>query len=195
MPRPRGFDEAEVLRAAMMVFWRDGYDATTYRALEAETGVGVRSMHNTFGEKDRLFVRVLRLYREQAEKVVNAAFATPGLAAIAGFFDAMAAAQSDAGDVSAAGCLMVNTVFELGQMPEEIAAEVAAYRAMWRDAFARSLEADGIEKAAERAEFLLGSLWGMLSQIRLARDVSAAAPMARVVSDTVRGWRSGRQAW
>ncbi len=51
-----------------------------------------------------------------------------------------------------------------------------------------ALEADGIPDAETRAEFLLGALWGILSQIRLARDTTAGAPMAAVVAETVKGW-------
>ncbi|MFT4837970.1 MAG: AcrR family transcriptional regulator, partial [Nonlabens sp.] len=54
MARPRSFDESELLQAVTMSFWRHGYNATTYRGLEAMSGVGVRSLANTFGDKDQL---------------------------------------------------------------------------------------------------------------------------------------------
>ena len=187
MARPRGFDEGEALTAAMMLFWRHGYGATTYRLIERETGIGLRSLHNTFGEKDALFARALRLYRDMAAGVLEAVFAEPGRAAIVALFEGMVA-EAPAEDPANMGCLMVATVFEVGEPPEAVAAEIAAYREMFRARFEAALRADGIEGAEERSEFLVGALWGVLSQIRLARRTTAGAPAAKVVVETVRGW-------
>ena len=188
MARPRSFDEGEVLQCAMLTFWRLGYDATTYKVLEGETGVGVRSMHNTFGEKDELFARALEMYHGAAEAIIDQIFAPPSLEAIEALFEGMVAPK-DPGDVTNSGCLMVNTVFEIPEMPEAIAERIEAYRAMWLRTFRAALENSGVGEVEERAEFLLGALWGVLSQIRLAGRTEAGAPMARVISDTVRSWR------
>ena len=53
MARPRSFEESELLEAVMVAFWRHGYTATTYRSLETLSGVGIRSLANTFGKKER----------------------------------------------------------------------------------------------------------------------------------------------
>ena len=189
MARPRGFDEGEVLACAMEMFWRRGYDGTTTRAIEAETGVGIRSLANAFGEKDELFVRALALYRETAGGILDEVFAVPGVDAIVGFFQGMTEPTEDANDVRNAGCLMVNTTFELGRTSPAIREAVEGYRAMFHERFRTALEADGVGDASRRADYLVGSLWGALSQIRLMGNVEAAAPMAEVVVATVEGWR------
>ena len=189
MPRPRGFDEDEVLACAMRMFWRRGYEGTTTRAIEAETGVGIRSLANTFGEKDELFVRALRMYREMAKGILDQIFDPPSVDAIITLFAGMGEPTEDASDVRNAGCLMVNTTFELTRTSPTIREEVEGYRAMFRDRFAEALRADGITDADTRAEFLLGALWGALSQIRLTGTTEAAKPMTDVVIATVRGWR------
>ena len=188
MPRPRGFDEEEVLACAMRMFWRRGYEGTTTRAIQDETGVGIRSLANTFGEKDELFVRALRMYREMAAGILDQILAKPGVEAIVAFFSGMGAPTEDANDVRNAGCLMVNTTFELTRTSPAIREEVEAYRAMFRDRFREALEADGIADAETRAEFLVGALWGALSQIRLMGTTEAAKPMTDVVIASVRGW-------
>ena len=187
MARPRAFEESEVLQCAMLTFWRLGYDATTMKTLEAETGVGVRSLANTFGEKDALFLKSLEAYSEMARGLLEQVFAQPGRAAVLMLFEASVAPKPD-DDVTNSGCLMVNSVFELSGMSPEIEACIEGYRSMFRDYFRAALEADGIADAETRAEFLLGALWGILSQIRLARDTKAGAPMAQVVIETVKGW-------
>ena len=194
MGRPRQFEENEALQAAMVVFWRHGYEATTYKLLERATGVRGRSLVNVFGDKDAMFVRVLRLYREAAADVIAQVFAPPGADAIATMFGALTKETESPDDVRNAGCLMVNTVFELGKTKPGVRAEVDAYRAMWRDTFETSLAASGIDDAPARAEFLVGILWGVLSQIRLTGSMASASAMAGVAVDTVRGWQTAAGA-
>ncbi len=189
MPRPRTFEESEALQAAMLVFWRHGYEKTTYKMLERATGVGVRSLVNIFGDKDALFVRILQIYRANAEAMIAQVFNPPGVDAITTMFSVLSE-QREGDDPANAGCLMVNTVFELSGASAPVRAEVDAYRSMWRDAFERALRADRVAQAEERAEFLLGVLWGALSQIRMAHTTQAAAPLARVAVDTVLEWRT-----
>ena len=187
MARPRKFDKDEALAQAVELFWRHGYGATTYRLIESETGIGLRSLHNTFGEKDALFLRVLRLYHERAKGVLGQVFDPPSTVAVERLLMAMTE-PTDPGDVANAGCLMVATVFEVGAPPEAIAQEIAAYRETFRAAFRAALEADAVPEAEARAEFLLGALWGLLGQIRVARSTAAARPMAEVLVQTVRSW-------
>lgn len=187
MARPRTFDPADVLQSVMVSFWCKGYGGTTMRGIEAETGVGIRSLANTFGDKDTLFASSLSAYRDMAAGVIAQVFDPPGVDAIAAMFSGMSQPVSD-DDPQRYGCLMVNTVFELDDPPKPIADEVRAYREMWRSTFEASLRADGVAEPEARAEFLLASLWGALSQVRLANDTTAAAPIADVVVQTVRSW-------
>ncbi|MEM8970593.1 MAG: TetR/AcrR family transcriptional regulator [Pseudomonadota bacterium] len=190
MPRPRSFDETKVLQCAMLTFWRLGYDATTYKELEKITGVGVRSMHNTFGEKDELFLRSLRMYQEAARAIIEEMFNPPSVAAVERLFGSIVDPKPD-DDITRSGCLVVNSVFELSEIPSAVDEQIKAYREMWRATFEAALVADGISDQKIRAEFLVGTLWGMLSQIRLARDTTAAAPMALIAIQTIRSWSTG----
>jgi TetR/AcrR family transcriptional repressor of nem operon len=187
MGRPRSFEESELLEAVMVAFWRHGYTATTYRSLETLSGVGIRSLANTFGEKDELFTKALARYRRRVAENLDAMFDPPSVDAIIRVFERVSS-PADADDVRNAGCLMVNTVFEIDEPPEDIGNEIAQYRDLWRSTFQRALEADHITDPGVRAEFLLGALWGALSQIRLAGDTAAAKPMTSVVIETIRSW-------
>jgi TetR/AcrR family transcriptional repressor of nem operon len=173
----------------MVAFWRHGYTATTYRSLESLSGVGIRSLANTFGEKDELFSRALAGYREKVAANLDTMFDPPSVESIVTVFRRVSSPVDD-GDPRTAGCLMVNTMFEIDEPPSNIANEVTLYLDLWRSTFLRALEADEIANAEARAEFLLGALWGALSQIRLAGDTTAAQPMTSVVIETVRGWTS-----
>jgi len=187
MARPRNFDEEQALQTAMVVFWKHGYDKTTYQLIEKATGVGRRSLVNIFGDKDKLFLRVLKIYRETAAGVIGQVFNPPSTQAIITLFRSLVDVREE-DDPSNAGCLMVNTVFELGKTSEPVRLEVDAYREMWRAVFEASLMASGVKDAKGRAEFLLGLMWGALSQIRLTGSTEAAQPMAKVAVETLESW-------
>jgi hypothetical protein len=72
----------------------------------------------------------------------------------------------------------------------DVANEIARYRDLFRSNFQRALESERIADSDTRAEFLLGALWGALSQIRLAGDTAAARPMTSIVIETTRTWTS-----
>ncbi|OEV04207.1 TetR/AcrR family transcriptional regulator [Streptomyces oceani] len=62
MARPRTFDEAGALDAAMRVFWANGYEATSTHDLCVATGLGRSSIYNTFQSKHELYRRALAHY-------------------------------------------------------------------------------------------------------------------------------------
>jgi AcrR family transcriptional regulator len=60
MGRPRGFDEEEVVRAAVELFARRSYDGTSVDDLVNHLGVHRGSLYKTFGSKRGLYLRALR---------------------------------------------------------------------------------------------------------------------------------------
>jgi TetR/AcrR family transcriptional repressor of nem operon len=187
MGRPRSFEESELLEAVMVAFWRHGYTSTTYRSLEMLSGVGIRSLANTFGEKDELFTKVLACYRHMVADNIATMFDPPSVDAIVRVFERVSS-PTNHDNVRSSGCLMVNTVFEVDEPAEGIGREIAEYRELWRSTFQQALENDHVSGVEARAEFLLGALWGALSQIRLANDTTAAQPMTSIVIETIHSW-------
>lgn len=187
MARPRSFDAEEVLDAAMMTFWRNGFEATTTRMLEEATGVGLRSLFNAFGDKEAIFEKVLTRYLAMVQARVDGIFATPGLPAIRALFESFLG-DTPPDSIRHSGCLVVNTVFEVDKTNPRVRAMIESYRAMWRNAFETSLRADNLPNIQDRADYLVGVLWGGLALIRLAGDDKAAAPVARGALETLSGW-------
>jgi TetR/AcrR family transcriptional regulator, transcriptional repressor for nem operon len=62
MARPREFDEGTVLDAAVLCFWKQGYEATSVRDLVAQTGITAASLYNAFGDKRALYQKALDHY-------------------------------------------------------------------------------------------------------------------------------------
>lgn len=62
MPRSKVFNEGRVLEAAMLLFWKNGYEATSMQGLEQAMGLNRTSIYNAFGNKRALFQLVLDKY-------------------------------------------------------------------------------------------------------------------------------------
>ncbi len=62
MGRPRTFDVDDALEAALGVFWRKGYEGTSYADLVGATGVERPALYSAFGNKEALFLKALKRY-------------------------------------------------------------------------------------------------------------------------------------
>ncbi|OMF37936.1 hypothetical protein BK133_02810 [Paenibacillus sp. FSL H8-0548] len=71
MVRPRNFDEIDVLKKAMTLFWTKGYEMASLTDLLNVTGLSKSSLYETFGNKHDLFVRAFDLYRKERLLVLN----------------------------------------------------------------------------------------------------------------------------
>src|SRR3954469_7432832 len=60
MGRPRGFDEDEVVRAAVTLFGRQSFAGTSVDDLVSHLGVHRGSLYKTFGSKRGLYLAALR---------------------------------------------------------------------------------------------------------------------------------------
>jgi TetR/AcrR family transcriptional repressor of nem operon len=116
--RPREFDEARVLEAAMEAFWHKGYEATSLADLTRITGLNKASLYRVFGDKHQLFKSALKNYSEMEFREVRAVLsetATPlqNIRAVVNKITADFAHEK--------GCMMINSLVELGPHDEEIA--------------------------------------------------------------------------
>ena len=78
--RPRSFDPDTVLDKAQEVFWRQGYEGTSYTDLTAATGLNKPSLYAAFGDKEALFAAALDRYNHGPTAALVTAFeASPTL--------------------------------------------------------------------------------------------------------------------
>ena len=75
--RPRGFDREVALRAAMLLFWKQGFDGTSYTDLTSATVMSKPTIYATFGNKVELFRKAVIFYAEQATTVYQEALEQP----------------------------------------------------------------------------------------------------------------------
>ncbi|RUO23006.1 TetR family transcriptional regulator [Aliidiomarina minuta] len=63
--RPRAFDVDNALEQALDVFWRKGYEGTSMADLTQAMGINKPSLYATFGNKEALFLKAIKLYEER----------------------------------------------------------------------------------------------------------------------------------
>ena len=105
--RPRSFDETGALEKATQVFWSKGYDGVTIDDLVAGMGVGRPSLYAIFGDKRKIFLRVLKAYAERkGASAAKALFSPQSLRdSIGGFLRFAVESATEKG--SAPGCLLM----------------------------------------------------------------------------------------
>ncbi|GAA3438572.1 TetR/AcrR family transcriptional regulator [Kutzneria kofuensis] len=132
MVRHKEFDPDEAVADAMALFWERGYEATSVQDLVERTGVGRRSMYDTFGDKHSLYLRALDRYIGMTEDGFrrSAASAADGLSAIRALFAAIL--ESDDKDLR--GCLIVNSSTELGPTDDDAAERLRRHLDVSREA-------------------------------------------------------------
>jgi TetR/AcrR family transcriptional regulator, transcriptional repressor for nem operon len=116
MARPRAFDEVEVLDAAREQFAKTGYAATSLDDLMKATGLGKGSLYGAFGDKHRLFLRVLEDYCVDSVSGVRGVLDGPEPAADR----VRALVRGSASSVSTRGCMLVNSTAELNERDEDV---------------------------------------------------------------------------
>lgn len=114
MPRTREFDPAAATDAAMELFWRKGYEATSVDDLVRHLGVGRGSLYAVFGSKHALYLKALERYRATmgAFVVEQIGRGLPVRDALRGWLEGTM--EASLRDPDRRGCMMVNAGAERG---------------------------------------------------------------------------------
>lgn len=145
MARNKEFDEAVVLKKAMEVFWKQGYEKTSMQDLVDHMGIHRRSIYDTFGNKHSLFLSALAEYEsmvsDSLSKTINHTQTTKQ--AVRAIFNTVinTAESTD----SPVGCLAVNTATELASIDLDIKQIITKMFKSTEQMFKDILE-EGIEK-------------------------------------------------
>lgn len=118
MARSKEFDEKEVLRKAMELFWEQGYEKTSMQDLVDHMGIHRRSIYDTFGDKRSLFLASLHHYEElivnEMESIISSTSSIKQVIRDVFIFVLNSIEQYPK------GCLSVNAAIELSLLDKEI---------------------------------------------------------------------------
>jgi AcrR family transcriptional regulator len=189
--RPREFEIDAALDAALLLFWRHGYEGTSLAALTDAMGVNVPSLYAAFGNKESLFRKALDRYLQKPASYLPAALEEPSARrAIERLFCGAIDMVMDRRHPD--GCLLVHGALASGPGAEPIRKELSLRRAAAEAAVRRRLEqaiADGdlpkTVKASELARFIMTVVWGLSVQ---AAGGATRAQLEAVVELALRAW-------
>lgn len=173
MARPREFDEAAVLDAAVRCFWTRGYGATSVRDLACSMGITGASLYNAFGDKRALYQKALDHYVGQGigDRVRRCGGLAPRQA-IAAFFEGIV--ERSLCDPEHKGCMLVNAALDVAPHDPEFQRIVVGVLGEI-EAFLRGhVEAgqgDGTITRSQSAEDLARHLLGVLIGVRVLARV------------------------
>lgn len=113
--RPREFDRDQALRAAVALFWRAGYAATSLDDLTAAMGIGRSSFYGSFVSKHAVLLEALELYTATLLAGMNAAAREESdpRSAVLAVIEIVACTEEPE-----QGCLVVNSATEL--LPNDV---------------------------------------------------------------------------
>ncbi|KUI44237.1 TetR family transcriptional regulator [Mycobacterium sp. IS-1590] len=169
MPRPRQFDEAEVICAARDEFWSRGYAGTSVDNLTAATGLGKGSLYGAFGDKHTLYLRALDDWIADSMAKVRRQLQDPRR----GAYDRLvrhvrAEAKAIAADKTLRGCMIAKSAAELSATDPAVERAVERAYREWRTLLADCIEAaqrdgsiDSDRDPRTLATVLLGFLRGL----------------------------------
>ncbi len=197
MARPREFNEAAVLDAAIDRFWRHGYEATSVRDLADEMNIAGASLYNAFGDKRTLYERSLNRYLDQTfrERIRRIEPGHPPREAIIAFLQEII--KRSVADKQRRGCLLVNSAIESAphdpQFLEIVATFLKEVEAFFLRCVSRGQENGSISRAHSAAD-LSKSLLGILLGIRVLARVRPERKLLEGLVRPVYGLLDGTDA-
>ncbi|WGW04125.1 TetR/AcrR family transcriptional regulator [Tropicibacter oceani] len=170
MARATNYDRDAALDAAMTVFWRKGYHATSLKDLESALSMKPGSIYAAFESKENLYLLAIQRYFEASRngfraQMAKAATPLEGLAAQFRTYASLAQ-----GDPSRQACMLMKTVIDTASTDPGIAAASQRYLDQMCAEFAQAFEA---ARAA-------GEISQVADPMRLARRYQANISALRV---------------
>jgi AcrR family transcriptional regulator len=192
--RPREFDTEKALDAALLLFWRHGYEGTSLAALARAMRINMPSLYAAFGNKEQLFRKVLDRYLQRPASYLPAALKEPtARRAVERLFQGAIAMVMNPRHPD--GCLLVQGALASGPGGETIQEELSRRRAGAERLVCKRLEqaiAAGelatSTDASTLARYIVTVLWGMSVQ---AAGGATRAQLQEVVEIAFRGWPDG----
>lgn len=186
MGRPRTFDDAAALDAAVQCFWHRGYEATSVRELSTSMGICGTSLYNAFGGKRALFVKALERYLDASTRARMRRLET-ALApkqAVRAFIQEII--ERSLTDSDRRGCFLINSALEVAPHDAELGAAIAAGLGEIEDFFHRSIlaaqvtgEVPKAREARDIARLLLGVVLSVRVLARAKPDRALLQGLAR----------------
>lgn len=190
--RPRQFDSDKALEQATERFWQQGFAATSLQDLLECTQLSKSSLYQTFGNKEKLFVRCLDQYRQHIGHILAERLhqADSGLSFIRELLDMVIV---EAGSDGRKGCLLVNTANEVAGREPAIALAVnrgfLTIKSMIRHALTKAKDEGELAVDADieqLSDFFVTGISGLRTMVRAGVDKEDLTKVAAILMNTLK---------
>ncbi|WP_431242617.1 TetR/AcrR family transcriptional regulator [Flavobacterium sp. P21] len=140
MARTKEFNEDQALDKAIEIFWHKGYNGTSAQDLVNHLGLSRSSLYDTFGDKQKLFVKSLKRYQRQNHDILKEFLGNVANIKTAFTEIFKQAVVESLQDRITKGCFMVNSSVELAMHDPEIAKIVHDNQKTVEDIFCQAIK-------------------------------------------------------
>lgn len=191
MARPRKLDESSALEAMLDVFWRKGYEGTSYADLVVAAGVERPALYAAFGNKEALFGRALEWYNARhASYIPEALTRATSRQVVEAIFSGVI--ELCTRDPQRPGCLGVNAALATSDDAEPVRQGLIKWRTDAETALRRRLNAAQAEgdlpadaNPAALSAFVQAVAQGMAVQ---AKSGASRARLSSVARQAMKAW-------
>ncbi len=189
--RPKNFDQQVALQAAMDLFWRRGYAATSLDELLGVMSLSKSSFYAEFKSKDALYLECLKKYQQMiVEHLEQVCLASSSMREFLEAVFEEVIGDTHSGDPK--GCLIVNSAVEFGQHKSQFSEQVRCALAAVQAAFEKALRVgarDGRLASADSpkltAKYLTTCISGIRSMIKGGMTVRDAKSVVLKILDSL----------
>ena len=193
--RPRSFDTSKALDRALDVFWRKGYEGASLSDLTKAMGINRPSLYAAFGDKEKLFHKVLDRYAEGPASYSIAALQEPTSRAVVerllyGTADLLTSPQKPH------GCLWVQGALACGNGADSVRKELISRRMAGEAALRQRLNRARLDgdlppeaNPDSLARYVVTLIQGMSIQ---AAGGATRRELRRVIDIALQSWPSRR---
>jgi TetR/AcrR family transcriptional regulator, transcriptional repressor for nem operon len=183
MSRTKEFQPDQAVHKAMLLFWKQGYEATSMQTLTDTIDLSRSSLYDTFGDKHALFIRALDMYRDHMVTRMRRSLGTAPLhEVVAALFDTFI--DDEKGHER--GCFMVNSVAELAPHDEMVTLIATRYSTEIRTLLAehiRTAQEEGTLRSHFSPEALALFLFNNFQGLRVLLKAVPSSHELRMLRD------------
>lgn len=132
------FDIEVALTKAMEVFWAHGYEATSLSELLKHMGIGKKSLYDTFGNKQSLFLKALDYYAYTTIRDLRDRLSADG-SPLANLKSLLKDLQKTYSKPSSYGCMLGTNIADFNTDDEAISQVMRVYLQQVEDVFTAAL--------------------------------------------------------
>lgn len=190
--RPLSFDRDKALNAALLQFWRTGYETTSVSDLTHAMGITAPSLYTAFGDKESLFLECLAKYANPGPKTSPELIAEARSARQAAQELLEASARWFTQKEAPAGCLIASAASSGSVNSQKVRAALKNVRNANQKALQKRAERDireGLLPKTANAQTLASMTMALVQGMStLARDGAGQKALLDLVRTAMTAW-------